>query len=105
MKYQKQIDFLLNNACTSNKFFVHRDFLHTPLTETFVHKLHDEILEQENIKKSLACQHPDGWLGDKLHGGKYDLASKIRKCGIDGENRTNKKEGDSYEPPLNIGMQ
>ena len=49
MKFQKQIDFLLDNACTSIKFLVHRDFLHTPFSEPFMQKMRDEILEQENI--------------------------------------------------------
>ena len=68
MKFQKHIDYLLDNACTSIKFLVHRDFLHTPLTEPFMQKMRAEILEQENIKKHLSCQHPDGWFGHELHG-------------------------------------
>mgnify|MGYP003302576790 CR=1 FL=1 len=77
MKFQKHIDFLLNNACTSIKFLVHRDFLHTPLTKPFMQKMRAEILEQENIKKHLACQHPDGWFGDELHGGEYGMERSI----------------------------
>lgn len=69
MKFQKQIDFLINNACSSIKFLVYRDFLHTPLTEPIMQNLRADILNQENIKKHLECQHPDGWFGDELHGG------------------------------------
>ncbi len=77
MIYQKHIDFLLDNACTSIQFLVHRDFLHTPLTEPFMQKMRMEILEQENVKKHLACQHPDGWFGDELHGGEYGMERSI----------------------------
>lgn len=77
MKFQKHIDYLLDNACTSIKFLVHRDFLQTPLTEPFMQKMRAEILEQENIKKHLSCQHPDGWFGDELHGGEYGMERSI----------------------------
>lgn len=77
MKFQKQIDFLLNNACSSIKFLVYRDFLHTPLTEPFMQNLRADILNQENIKKHLECQHPDGWFGDELHGGEYGMERSI----------------------------
>lgn len=42
-------------------------------------KMCAEILEQENIKKHLACQHPDGWFGDELHGGEYGMERSIGK--------------------------
>lgn len=77
MKFQKQIDFLLNNACSSIKFLVYRDFLHTPLTEPIMQNLRADILNQENIKKHLECQHPDGWFGDELHGGEYGMERSI----------------------------
>lgn len=77
MKFQKHIDFLLDNACTSIKFLVHRDFLHTSLTEPFMQNMRTEILEQENIKKHLDCQHPDGWFGDELLGGEYGMERSI----------------------------
>lgn len=77
MKYQKHIDFLLDNACTSIRFLVHRDLLHTSPSEPFMQAMRREILEQENIKKHLACQHPDGWFGDELHGGEYGMERSI----------------------------
>ncbi len=77
LKFKKHINFLLDNACSSIKYLVHRDFLHTPLTEPFMQKLYAEILNQENIKKHLECQHTDGWFCDELHGGEYGMERSI----------------------------
>jgi len=66
--FQKQIDFLLELACPSIKYLVHRDMLGTPVDEPFMVELQDEILAQSNTKKHLSAQHPDGWFGHELHG-------------------------------------
>ena len=53
MKFEKHIDFLLKNACTSIRFLVHRDLLHTSLEESFMQEMRKEILLQENVQKHL----------------------------------------------------
>lgn len=66
--FPKQIDFLLEHACPSIKYLVHRDMLGTPTDEPFMVSLQNEILSQSNTQKHLAAQHPDGWFGHELHG-------------------------------------
>ena len=66
--FQKQIDFLLEHACPSIKYLVHRDMLNVPMNEPFMVELQNEILAQSNTQKHLAAQHPDGWFGHELHG-------------------------------------
>ena len=66
--FQKQIDFLLEYACPSIKYLVHRDMLGTSVNEPFMVALQNEILAQSNTQKHLPAQHPDGWFGHELHG-------------------------------------
>ena len=66
--FQKQIDFLLEHACPSIKYLVHRDMLNVPMDEPFMIALQNEILAQANTQKHLSAQHPDGWFGHELHG-------------------------------------
>ena len=66
--FQKQIDFLLEYACPSIKYLVHRDMLGTSVDEPFMVVLRNEILAQSNTQKHLSAQHPDGWFGHELHG-------------------------------------
>ncbi len=67
--FQKQIDFLLDNACVGIRYLVHRDLLKTPTDEPFMKQMYSEILQQSNVQKHFSAQHPDGWLGYELHGG------------------------------------
>ena len=66
--FQKQIDYLLENACASIRYLVYRDMLHIPIDEPFMKELQAEILRQSNVQKHLEAQHPDGWFGQELHG-------------------------------------
>ncbi|MBR6514036.1 MAG: hypothetical protein IKT46_04285 [Clostridia bacterium] len=66
--FQKQIDFLLEHACPSIKYLLHRDMLGTAVDEPFMIALQNEILAQANTQKHLSAQHPDGWFGHELHG-------------------------------------
>ena len=66
--FQKQIDFLLEHACPSIKYLVHRDMLNVSMNEPFMVALQNEILAQTNTQKHLSAQHPDGWFGHELHG-------------------------------------
>lgn len=66
--FQKQIDFLLEHACPSIKYLVHRDMLNAPVDDPFMAALQNDILQQSNVQKHLSAQHPDGWFGHELHG-------------------------------------
>lgn len=66
--FQKQTDFLLEYACPSIKYLVHRDMLNVSVDEPFMVALQNEILAQTNTQKHLSAQHPDGWFGHELHG-------------------------------------
>lgn len=66
--FQNQINFLLENACASIRYLVHRDMLKTPVDEPSMKEMQEEILQQANIQKHLAEQHPDGWFGKGIHG-------------------------------------
>ena len=66
--FQKQIDFLLEYACPSIKYLIHRDMLYVPVDEPFMVALQNEILAQSNSQKHLSAQHLDGWFGHELHG-------------------------------------
>ena len=67
-KFQKQVNFLLDNACPSIKYLVYRDMLNADVNEPFMVELQGEILLQSNVKKHLSAQHPDGWFGHEIHG-------------------------------------
>ncbi len=66
--FDKQIDFLLKNACPSIRYLVKRDMLKIPVNEPEMSKLQEEILLQSNARKILSHQHEDGWLGEGIHG-------------------------------------
>ena len=66
--FQKQIDYLLENACTSTRYLVHRGILKTPRDEPFMKEMQAEILNQPNVQKLLSAQHSDGWIGKGIHG-------------------------------------
>ena len=66
--FQKQIDFLLEHACPSIKYLVHRDMLGASVDEPFMVALQHEILAQSNTQKHLSAQHTNGWFGQELHG-------------------------------------
>ncbi|MBE5768263.1 MAG: hypothetical protein E7333_01540 [Clostridiales bacterium] len=66
--FQNKINFLLENACPSIRYLVHRDMLGADMDEPFMVTLQNEILAQSNVKKHLSAQHADGWFGYELHG-------------------------------------
>lgn len=52
--FQKHVDFLLENACTSIRYLVHKDMLKTPTDEPFMKEMYEEILQQANVQKHLS---------------------------------------------------
>lgn len=85
---KKQIDFLLDNACASIQYLVHRDILKISIHEPFMKELQAEILRQLNIQKYLSAQHEDGWFGHELHGvdGMDCHIGGLLNAGVDSEN-------------------
>ena len=67
--FEKIIDYLLDKACISIKYQVHRDMLKTPFDDPMMRTMRAEILQQPMVEKHLAEQYPDGWIGHGLHGG------------------------------------
>ncbi len=67
-RFQKQVDFLLENACASIRYLVHKDMLKTPTDEPLMKEMYEEIFQQDNVQKHLSAQHPDGWFGNGIHG-------------------------------------
>lgn len=66
--FQKQIDFLLENACASIRYLVLRDMLQIPTDEPSMKALYEDVLRQANVQKHLSAQHADGWFGNGIHG-------------------------------------
>lgn len=67
-RFQRQIDFLLENACSSIKYLVYRDLLGELTAQPEMKQLQEQILSQPNVQKHFAAQHEDGWFGHELHG-------------------------------------
>lgn len=67
-RFDNEIDFLLENACDSIRYLVRRDLLGTSVDEPEMVSLQEKISGQANVKKILAAQNEDGWLGHELHG-------------------------------------
>lgn len=67
-RFDNEIDFLLENACDSIRYLVRRDLLETSVDRPEMVSLQEKIAGQANVKKILAAQNEDGWLGHELHG-------------------------------------
>ncbi|MDE6031171.1 MAG: hypothetical protein K2G32_06080 [Oscillospiraceae bacterium] len=83
--FKKHTDFLLENACASIRYLVHRDMLKTPIDEPFMKEMQEQILQQANVQKHLAAQCPDGWFGNGIHGCE-DMDCRISgllSCGVE----------------------
>jgi len=86
--FTKAIDFLLENACVSIRYNIHRDFLKTPITDVEMQLMQNEILNQINVKKLIATKNEDGWLGEGLHGGSAieGCVFSLLRLGVEREN-------------------
>lgn len=68
VKFQRHIDFLLENACPGIRYLVYRDLLGESAAQPFMRSLQAQIDLQPNVQKHLSAQHEDGWFGHELHG-------------------------------------
>jgi hypothetical protein len=83
----KIIDFLMEYAGDSIQYRIRRDILNVSPQMEEMKKRHDGILCKPKVRKILAAQHEDGWIGNTLHGSPPDgLDSNVWKLlnfGID----------------------
>mgnify|MGYP000855191209 FL=1 len=85
--FEKSIDFLLENACVSIKYLVHRDMLKTPIDDPTMQVMQTEVLKQPIVQKILAKQHPDGWIGYELHGNdSIETIMRLVELGVEPDN-------------------
>lgn len=68
---QRMSEFLVNNANPSIVFHVKNDILKN-ITDEEKRDLQDKILQEKTIKKIMACQKENGWLGNGFHGANKD---------------------------------
>ena len=64
---EKSIDFLLENANPSNKRRVKSEILHN-LTAGEAAEYQEQIMQEPNVRRCLACQLDNGWFGHGFHG-------------------------------------
>ena len=62
------LEFLLENGGSSIKYRVRREILHEDRASSHMVALQNEILSRPKVRKILAAQHDDGWIGNELHG-------------------------------------
>ncbi len=83
--FDSELDFLLSKGSPAVRYLVRRDFLGCDQRSPDMLDLQARIFEQPNIKKLLALQHADGWLGCELHGNNgFDcIITKLLDSGIE----------------------
>ncbi len=64
---KRMIDFLMSNANPSIKRRVKSEILHN-LTPEEATSYQEQILDEPNIQRTIACQKENGWLGNGFHG-------------------------------------
>ena len=62
------LEFLLENGGSSIKYRIKREILHEDKAGSDMLKLQNEIMNSPKVRKVLAVQHDDGWIGSELHG-------------------------------------
>ncbi|MDT8719167.1 hypothetical protein IAI10_21175 [Clostridium sp. 19966] len=63
----RMIEFLLNNANPSIKRRIKSEILNN-ITQEEAAEYQRQILQEPNIKRTIACQKENGWLGNGFHG-------------------------------------
>ncbi len=72
IQFQKQLDFLLENAPSNILYRVKREILKEDITSNEMLSLQSQILNLPKVKKAFACQRENGFFGSVLHGGYFD---------------------------------
>lgn len=71
-QFQKQIDFLLENASPNIQYRVKKEVLKEATDTSEMMRLQEKILTLPKVKKAFACQRDDGFFGSVLHGVYFD---------------------------------
>lgn len=71
-RYQKLIDFLLENAGASIRYRVKKEILNIPVDSDEMQTLQAEITNLSRIKKAFSIQKDDGFIGSVIHGAYFD---------------------------------
>ena len=72
MQFQKQIDFLLENAPVNILYRVKKEILKEAIDSPEMLELQAKILNLPKVKKAFACQRENGFFGSVLHGVYFD---------------------------------
>ena len=70
--FQKQIDYLLENASPNIKYRVKKEILKESTDSPEMMELQAKILTLPKVKKAFACQCENGFFGSVLHGVYFD---------------------------------
>ena len=70
--FQKQIDFLLENAPVNILYRVKKEILKEAIDSPEMLELQAKILNLPKVKKAFACQRENGFFGSVLHGVYFD---------------------------------
>lgn len=68
MNYSKSVQFLLDHACPSIIYRTRKEILGEPTNTPSMRELQKQVLNDPEVKRVLALQKEDGWLGGHFHG-------------------------------------
>ena len=71
-QFQKQVDFLLENASPNIRYRVKKEILKESIDSSEMMGLQAKILTLPKVKKAFACQQENGFFGSVLHGVYFD---------------------------------
>lgn len=71
-QFQKQVDFLLENASPNIRYRVKKEILKESIDTSEMMGLQTKILTLPKVKKAFACQRENGFFGSVLHGVYFD---------------------------------
>lgn len=71
-QFQKQVDFLLDNASPNIQYRVKKEILNEAIDTSEMKELQAKILTLPKVKKAFACQLENGFFGSVLHGVYFD---------------------------------
>jgi len=85
--YEKQIDFLLDNAPSNILYRVKKEILKERTDSPEMLSLQSQILNLPKVKKAFACQREDGFFGSVIHGVYFDgfdsTVELLKKNGVE----------------------
>lgn len=72
MRFQKHIDFLLENASPNILYRVKKEMLKESIDTPEMLRLQSKITDLPKVKKAFACQRESGFFGSVIHGVYFD---------------------------------